>query len=386
MNSVSRRNPAHDQRGFAMAGLLLVVLLLAVVGTFGVMQTALDTRSASHHDTGNRAFYAAESGVMRALNAMNGPGVINFQAEVANRWDQVLGTAFFGMPSDPRSGYSVTVAADPANPRDRGRITAVGTGPLLARRTIEITLGKGAFIGPPGALHIAADSNVNATFNGNAFLVDGNNRNRFGQLANDNRIVPGISTRNSGVNNTVQNALNNQQLDNVRGTGFSWSPLTPSVLPVGGPGVSDLDRFAAELLNNPSLVTTSQRNFNGNDTFGTIASPRVTYMTHPDVRLNGNAQGAGILIADGSVTINGTLDFTGLIIVRGDTVINNDNTTVLGNATILGSLWTGNLSIRVGGSAIISYCHECMGLADFIGGQANLLPRPMSVVAWGEAL
>ena len=390
MKFVPNCSPARDERGFAMAGLLLVVLLLTVVGTYAVMQTAIDTRITSHHDTGNRAFYAAESGVMHALNSMNGPGVINFQTEVANRWDQLLGTGFLAMPSDVRSGYALTVAADPTNPRDRGRITAVGTGPLLARRTIEITLGKGGYLGPPGALHIAADDNVTADFRGNSFEVDGNNHDRFYDPVNDGRIVPGISTRNSGVNNTVTNALNTGQIDKVKGAGFSLSPLTPSILPVGGPGVADLDNFVNELLTNPSVVTTNQRNFNGNDVFGTPDNPQITYMTDPNVRLNGNAEGAGILIADGSVNISGTLDFVGLIIVRGDTIIdvnqNTDGTTVVGTAAISGSLWTGNLRIIVGGNALIQYCHECLQIADFIGGQANLLPRPMSVLAWGEVL
>lgn len=391
MKTTARNRMFRDEGGFAMAVLLLVVLMLTVVGTYGVMHSAIDTRITGHFDTGNRAFYAAESGAMHAVHSMNSAGVINFQNEVASRWNDFLGSGFFAMPSDPGAGYSVIAAADPVNPRDRGTLTAVGSGPLRARRAVQVTLGKGQFVGPPGAIHIAADAGVTSTFNGNAFEVDGNNRNRFGALVNDGRVVPGISTRNSQVANSVVDSLNHMQKDNVRGTGFSLSPLTPSVMPVGGPSVDQLDRFVAELLTNPTTFTTSQRNFNGNDTFGTLAAPKVTYMTNSDVRLNGNASGVGILIADGSVTISGRLDFTGLVIIRGNTVINesgsaDDGTTVLGNATILGSLWTGNLSIRVGGSAILDYCHECLLLADAFGGQSNLMPRPMSVLAWNEVL
>ncbi len=380
-----------DERGFAMAGLLIVVLLLLVVSSFSVMHTSIDTRSTSHYDTGNRAFYAAESGLMHALNSMNGPGVIDFEADIVNRWASLLGSDPYTMPSDSRSGYTVTVAADPVNARERGTITAVGTGPLLARRTIQITLGKGDFFGVPGTIHIAADDGVDSQFTGNAFEVDGNNHDRFGDLLNDGVQIPGISTRNGEVAEDVTDSLNNNQRDNVRGTGFIPSPVTPSVVPVGGPGVDDLDQFVADLLTNPSLYTTHTKKFNGGDVFGTLTTPQVTYMTHPDVQLNGHAAGAGILIVDGSVKINGTLDFTGLIIVRGDTVINHtgsasDETIVLGNAFILGSLWTGNLEIKVGGSAIVDYCYECLQLVDDIGGQSGLIPRPMSVVAWGEVI
>lgn len=391
MNRTPPLRSPRDDRGFAMAGLLLAILVLTIAGTYSVMHSAIDTRITGHYDTGNRAFYAAESGLMHALNSMNGAGVLNFQSEVANRWDVLLGSGWFALPSDPKSGYSVAATADAANPRDRGVLVSTGRGPLAARRAVQMTLGKGAYAGPPGAIHIAADTGVTSTFNGNAFEVDGNNRNRFGALVNDGRVIPGISTRNSQVANSVANSLNHLQKDNVRGSGFSLSPLTPSVMPAGGPSVEQLDYFVAELLTNPTTFTTSQRNFNGNATFGTLAAPQVTYMTNPDVRLNGNASGVGILIADGSINISGTLDFTGLVIVRGDTVINEtgttaDGTTVLGNATILGSLWTGNLSIRVGGSAILDYCHECLMLVDSFGGQANLMPRPMTVLSWGEVL
>src|SRR4029453_3138626 len=90
----------------------------------------------------------------------------------------------------------------------------------------------------------------------------------------------------------------------------------------GGPSVDDLDQIVNHLLSLPGVETTNEKNFNGNDVFGTVASPKVTHMTRNDVSLNGNATGAGILIADGSITINGTLDFIGWIIVRGATVIN----------------------------------------------------------------
>lgn len=390
MTPAPRRFPA-DQAGFAMAGLLMVVLLLAAVGMFSVAHTALDTRSTAHYDTANRAFFAAESGVLHALSEINGPGVIHFQSDVVNRWGLYMGDELLTMPNDAKSGYTVSVTADATDPRGRGVMTAVGSGPLLARRTIQINLRKGALTGVPGTIHLAADDNVTAQFSGNAFTVDGNNHNRWGNTVNDGKIIPGISTRNEDNASEVVQSLSNNQKDNVKGTGFSTSPLTPSVLPVGGPGIDDLDQFVADLLTNPTLVTTSTRNFNGNDVFGTMASPRVTYMTNPDVRLNGNAEGAGILIVDGSITINGTLDFLGLIIVRGDTIINatadpDDQTIVLGNATILGSLWTGNLAIRVGGSAAVQYCFECLSMVDTMGGQTGLIPRPMQVASWGEVL
>ena len=82
----------------------------------------------------------------------------------------------------------------------------------------------------------------------------------------------------------------------------------------------------------------------------------------------------------------------GGMIVRGNTTINatgdpDDDTWTLGDATILGSLWTGHLAIKVGGNAIVDYCSSCLQLVDGIappGG--NLVPRPMTVVSWQEIL
>jgi hypothetical protein len=368
---------------------LIMLVILAVFGSFSVTGTALEQRATSHFDTGNRAFSAAESGILHALSTMNGPGVINFQNDVVNRWGTVFGTSSLSLLSDPTSTYEVTVTADPAAPTEGGTISVTGRGALLARRTLQVNVAKSGFEGGPGAIHIGPDDGVSADFKGNAFDVDGNNYTMLGALAGDGIVKPGITARNEAVAQTVIDALSSSQKDNVRGQGYSADPLTPSVLPVGGPGVDDLDQFVTDLLTLPGTVTTNDGEFNGNQVFGTIAAPQLTYMTDDNVILNGNATGAGILIADGSMTINGDLDFVGLIIVRGNTLINSttdpvDETTLLGNATILGSLWTGNLEIEVGGSAIIDYCHECLQLVDNIGGAVNTIPRPMSIVSWQE--
>jgi len=103
--------------------------------------------------------------------------------------------------------------------------------------------------------------------------------------------------------------------------------------------------------------------------------------------INGDVSGAGILVADGSVQISGNTSFTGWIIVRGETVINaqtTDDTTVLGNATILGALWTGDINVRVGGSAIIDYSTAGLTLADQVGGGSGPVPKPVAVIAWRD--
>ena len=379
----------RDSRGFALLAVCLMLLVLLTLAAASTLYTTLDLRSTAHYDTGNRAFSAAEAGVLHALSTMNQAGAVDFRRDIADRWSLLYGTATRSVPSLPTLSYTVTVAADPATPAARGTITSTGLAPLGARRQIVVTVARAGFVGAPGAIYLAADR-VTSKFSGNAFGVDGNDHDVFGDPVPGGPVKPGIATRNDEVNGDVVDSLDDAQLDNVRGLGFSTSPLTPSVLPTGGPSVDDLNQLISHLLGLPGVVTTGAKNITGNSTFGSVASPQVTHLTNSDATLSGNASGAGILIADGSITISGTLDFVGLIIVRGATVVNSstsdDSTTVLGNATILGSLWTGALDIKVGGSAIIDYCDTCMRLVDDIDVANGALPRPMRVVAWQEVL
>lgn len=371
---------------------MAVVLLLLVGLTMGagsLVVSTIELRSSSHFDTGNRAFAAAEGGLLHALSTMNDVGVVQFQQDVVNHWDTLYGPAPKTMPATPSLSYQVAVAADPADPVNRGTITSTGFSPLQGLRTVRASISKGSFSGAPGAIYLAADA-VTSQFTGNAFNVDGNDHDMFGAPVAGGIAKPGIATRNDTVTAGVVNSLSDAQKDNVEGLGFSLSPLTPSVLTGSGPSLDDLDQIVGHLLALPSgVVTTSQQSFNGSDVFGSRAAPQVTHMTGSDVRLNGNASGAGVLVVDGSLTINGTLDFIGWIIVRGDTIINatgdpSDDTVVLGNANVFGSLWTGHLQIKVGGSAIINYCDACLRLIDTVGGAPNVLPRPMRITAWQE--
>jgi hypothetical protein len=385
-----RRSRLRSERGFTLFSVFLVLILLLTLGGASLVYSTLDLKATTHYDTGNQAFYAAEAGIVHALSSINSIGVQDFKNDISDRWSTVFGTGIRSIPNHSQVNYQVVVAPDAANPVNRGSLTAIGFAPAEARRVLRVTLGKGGFNGSPGAIYLAADD-VDSTFSGNAFEVDGNDHTPTGSLINGATQLPGISTRNDDVTGEVVGSLNDTQKDNVKGLGFSLDPLTPSVLTTGGPGIDDLEVMIENILSTPGVVTNNDSNINGTQTFGTIATPQITHMTAADVKLNGNATGAGVLIVDGSLTINGTLDFTGWIIVRGNTIINHvadeDNQTwVLGNATILGTLWTGHLEIKVGGSAVVDYCSQCLELVDGIAPPDNLIPQPMRVLSWQEIL
>lgn len=383
----------EGERGGALVATLLVLVLMLTVGTAALLNSTFDLKSTTHYYTGTQAFYAAESGLLHALNAINRAGVSDFQRDVVNQWSALLTPNPQSLPGYDTYTYQVGLTADPARPATRGTIRAVGLAPSNARRVIRAIVEKAPTYKGRGAIYLAADA-VNTQFSGNGFDVDGNDHDRFGALVPGGVVEAGLATRSDAVRSSVVQSLNTQQKDNVRGLGFSTVPLTPSVIPTGGPSVSDLDNIIADILSNPNVVVDNSSNVNANTTFGTVEHPQITHLTAASFKVtaNGNASGAGILIVDGSITINGNFDFIGWILVRGETIINDSTsvsgeTTALGNANILGSLWTGDLVVKVGGSAIINFCEFCLSLADQVpDASQGYIPKTMRIVSWEEEL
>jgi PilX N-terminal len=380
-----------EQRGFALVPTLLLVVLLLTLGSAALLFSTIDLRSTSHYRTGNQAFFAAEAGLVHALSTMNTRGVQNFSQDIAptNVWSALYGSATKTIPNYADYSYTVSVAADATDPANKGTITATGGAPLQAQRVLRVAVKRSGIGGSPGAVYLAADTIQSSQFTGNKFSVDGNDHTIIGTANPSGPIMPGISTRNDGVTGTVTSSLSSGQKDNVTGLGFSLNPLTPSVLTTSGPSVNDLDTISSSILAKSGVVTNNTSKFNGNDTFGTLANPQITHLTNSDVRLNGNAQGVGILIVDGSLTINGDLNFVGWIIVRGATTVNpvgNPEATseVTGSAQVYGSLWTGDLAIKIGGDATLDYSQAALNLIDNVGGGGGNLARPMSIVSWQE--
>jgi hypothetical protein len=110
----------------------------------------------------------------------------------------------------------------------------------------------------------------------------------------------------------------------------------------------------------------------------------ITHHGEHDDSAGGNAHGAGIMIVDGDLTIDGNFEFKGLIIVRGRTRVTADPaTSIFGDATIYGSLWTNDLHLDVGGSAIVNYSSQALALANVVNG-GEALPAPIKVVALAD--
>jgi hypothetical protein len=188
--------------------------------------------------------------------------------------------------------------------------------------------------------------------------------------------------------NQVKGALSSQQKDNVLGLGFTpagpdGTAPNPSVLPASGPNGPELDSVINRILSQSTgIVANSSRIINGNcdSSFGTLAAPQITHLTSATTRINGNFCGAGILIADGPVTLNGSMNFAGWIISRSGISL-----TGTGNSTVRGSIWTKGIDFAAGGSLIVDYSTEGLALANGTGGNPDgNVPRLLNIASWED--
>ena len=372
---------------------LLVVFAILTLGVAGLSAAGFGLTLSTNYLNGIQAEQAAESGIVYAVTAMNNNGgVVNFQSDVVSPWSTVVGSSAQSMGSGYSSiTYTVTPwtslpAGYAANSSSTIWITSLGQAPGQSQRTIGSRLG---FLRPftCGAIDLPTTSNITARFNGNSFGVDGRNY-ALGSTIPDNSVPAtlGISTRTQTDANTVLNALNNQQQDNVQGA--SVANQVASVSTCQGPSVSRItNTIVPNILSQPGVQTNpvDRTNINGNVTLGTVSSPQITYFNgDTTIKANGNASGAGILIVNGSLTIQGSFNFTGLVIVVGATQIGTDSeSNFSGNASVYGAIWTTDLSLTVGGSAGIRYSNAALALANAIPSvPQTLTPQVVDVVSW----
>jgi hypothetical protein len=285
--------PVSESGATPLVSTVLLLVLLLSLGAGTLLMTSIDLQSTSHYRSGRQAFFAAESGILHALSTINGRGVIDFQTDIveATQWNRLYGASTKALASDPSITYEVVVAADPADPLNRGSITATGFAELEAQSVISIAIQKGIRAGP-GALYLAADE-VNPDFGArDQFLIDGNDYTLEGNVNPTGPTRPGIATRNDGVTQEAIRELSAPQKMRVQGLGFSLDPLTPSVKTIQGPDVTDLEQIVSHLLsNNPGVQTVSDRVLTAGE-YGTLEAPQITHLTNKNVTLKRQPEGS----------------------------------------------------------------------------------------------
>ena len=376
-----RTTRRQSQRGITLVIVIFALATFMMVAASGLIVASAGSKATRNYRGATQVHFVAESAVSEAVQLMNGPGVIHFENDIVDHWGTLWGTLPLGFPSG--SGYSYVAAVTPgADPQNQGRLTATADGPEGARNiVVALLLRSNVPSTAPGAIYLATDAPTNANFNGNAWALDGNDRNYSGGPG-PGAPVPGLSTRTDANTQEAIDSLNAAQLDNVTGLGYSAGPpLVPSVMTSpAAPTTAMLTQMIEDILAISGALPQPSNELVGNLVFGTTAAPKVTYFDGDTViKAAGTVDGAGIMIVKGDLTIKGDLDFKGLILVLGQTAVTGD-TEVTGNATLYGSLWTNDINLVVGGSAVIQYSTQALALANMVV-PGNILPSPMRVTA-----
>jgi hypothetical protein len=401
---MTKRRKTHAgkprERGIVLALALFTMATLALVLASSLLVGMSDIRATRNYRGASQVHFVAESGLSHALqvaNKANGIGVVDYQDDVANQWSGLFGTG--AKTFAPLGGFTYTVLAlvDNTNPTQAGWFRSTANGPEGAQNVVVANIVRTNIPSTaPGAVYLATDQNTNARFNGDSFLIDGNDNNYTTGTAGPGAPVPGISTRNG--NNTAE-AIGSLQIsptdqrDNVTGLGYiAGNPPTPSVMTSpAAPSVSQVNNIVQSILDNAggNLVTSGDSTINNSSSIcsqgwncggsGQTEVPKITHITG-DVtfKANGSIAGEGIMIVDGNLSIQGTLDFKGLIIVRGQTQVGT--TDVQGNANIWGSIWTDDINLVVAGNAFVKYSTQALALANQVTAPGSL-PSPMKITA-----
>lgn len=319
----SRRGGARrDARGSALIVALCATIPLLIAGGTLLVTVTQGRRATENSVALVQARDASASGAQDALArlAVDPNYVGNFQLQLGGPMADVTVTAWDGdgvdndangLVDDPAeedfveivSTGTTNVAFD-ANGFEIERATRHArsvTDAIVRRTDLDLPANQALYVDDPLA---------DFTFNGNAFLINGNDTN-VDDTPGPNAPIPGIGTPGDPASIVAQ--LSNQQQDNVTGLGgFPSVGTTPDVdLP------ATMDYLA-------TLATTV---WDGpvDNVSGSIGDRAnlVPVVAHAkgNLNLSGTTTGCGIIVVDGDLDIMGTFDYAGLIFVRGAVTI-----------------------------------------------------------------
>ena len=274
-----------------------------------------------------------------------------------------------------------------------------GTNTQNAIAIIETTLRRDSTFNFDQAFTIYGP-NVDVTYNGNSFDLDGRQHALNGALI-AGAPKPGLGLMNNNPPNNASisaasayTQLAGMQMDNMVGSNGDFGPL-PSLMDTTGYVLASPDPDAANIFDPNWLMSFVNQlaafannnlpggNYNG-VTWGTPASPEITFIDG-DARLGGNGSGAGLMVVRGTLDYNGAFNYVGLVfILGGDLEMSGANKTLIGGifaAKIIdygnGTYGYGIPKIRFNGNSNFLYSAQAISLAN------DLLP--MRVLNWRES-
>jgi hypothetical protein len=169
------------ERGVTMVTAITTTAALSVLVAGGLLTSATNMQTSHNYHFSTQALYAAESGLLHAVKTVNGPGVVNYQTEVVDSWATVFGSGERAFDALTGFAYSIVPVATPwdtADPANRGTLRATAFGPFQTRTAVVARVTRSNLPSTsPGAIYLANDNPTDANFQGDAFQIDGNDRN-----------------------------------------------------------------------------------------------------------------------------------------------------------------------------------------------------------------
>jgi Tfp pilus assembly protein PilX len=366
----------QNNRGISLLIVVMVMVLLLSMTGASLLFSALNFRSANNLRISTTTLQAADAGIQHALTLIPSGGTFSYASQTTLVSSYTFTTGY---------SYTVTALNDSASSggNTRAILTSTAQGPNSAQKVVVayVTHDAGAAQGQ-GAVYIPGNANaIETSFSGNSFLISGNDTN-FNGSAGSAAAKPGISVTDSALqteitnNTTSDGGLASNQMDNVIGAGGS-----PSVQTVAAQSMTVTQIGDAFL--GYSHTTLAAGQYSGNSTWGTDASPRITYITG-DADISGNISGSGVLIVDGTLSIPGNITFHGLIIARGPVQVDITGSVQIYGGIMLAESTTpdaGNeLSMR--GNGAIYYSSQAFSMINSYWSSA--LPQPAKLSSWQE--
>ncbi|MBP1733215.1 MAG: hypothetical protein H6Q55_3644 [Deltaproteobacteria bacterium] len=400
--------------------LIVAVLLIAVLSLIGISagrNVITDTAVASNHLSSIQSLYAAEAGLERGKNEcaqryISG-GWSNFNTVLLGS-DASAGTPDdgilnFGNSASFHGGtYSVRVVNENgdsggASSDTNSTVTIVSTGTFNGATTaLRTTIKMNKIPVLPGSVNLIGG--YKTLFDGNSFTIDG----RDYTLSDPDGSPTGTASTRYGISvsdvpdlnlgqTTIAASLNAQQQGNVAGQGANPSVGTSTSLSkvMLREFVDSIKMVADKKLTNPPDISGSTSGPDNCVTVGTenvclgsVASPRITYVTKTDgnpFAVTGTIYGAGILIVEGDdLSFKGNIQWNGIVIVLGKNVGFDD----LGGGyqqNIRGGLLVGEYSdsatgfdLTVKGNAKLFYSQEAIdAVSNYI-----INNKKYSVLSW----
>jgi hypothetical protein len=255
------------------------------------------------------------------------------------------------------------------------KVSSVATFMGVQHTTIvEAAADRVPFYPGPGAMYLSAGTVAGLKKNAinGSIEINGNDHDINGNLTGGGS-VPGIAVDGTTQQTSVLDMITKNTIDQVLGSGG-----TPSVGVINNE--IDWAEYAQLLADNPDILIDTQDKVTGLNTWGTLSEPKVTFV-NGDIHINNSqaASGCGILVVNGSLTINGTFDYKGMVIAFKNTTI---DIKLNGNGSILGSLIVAGNQINVevaSGNFQTLYSTEALNLI-----QALLVTKRFTILSWWE--